>query len=64
MENTGGIYCAVTGKLLARRNAEGIYLWCKLCKTEHFVPWIAGENNEKNTDKIAPQAGLCYNLSR
>jgi hypothetical protein len=61
MDNAIAIQCEVTGKLLARRDAKGIYLWCKVCKTEHFIPWIP---EGQKSDKLASEADLCYNLSR
>ncbi len=39
MENAVEIHCETSGKLLARRDAKGVYLWCKACKTEHFISW-------------------------
>jgi phage FluMu protein Com len=31
------IHCEATGKLLARADASGIYLWCKACHCEHRI---------------------------
>ncbi len=64
MEDTTAIQCEATGKLLARRDAKGIYLWCKMCKAEHFVPWIAENSEAQKSDKVASDADLCYNLGR
>ena len=55
MKDAASIHCEVTGKLLARRNAEGIYLWCKMCKTEHFVPWIDENKEGQKSDKLASE---------
>ncbi len=43
------IRCQVTQKLLARKDAHGIYLWCKACKAEHYIPLI-------NTAATEPRA--------
>lgn len=64
MGNTETVKCEVTGKLLARRDAKGIYLWCKECKTEHFILWEASDNSVQKSDKVASEADLCYNLNR
>jgi hypothetical protein len=64
MGETSDINCEVTGKLLARRSEKGVFLWCKLCRTEHFIAWRPEENEGQNADKVALQAALCYNLSR
>jgi hypothetical protein len=61
MEDAVAIHCETTGKLLARRDEKGIFLWCKICKTEHFIPW---ETEEEKSDKVASEAVLCYNLGR
>ena len=53
MEDATTIRCETTGKLLARRDEKGIYLWCKQCKIEHFVPWIAKDSEAQKSDKVA-----------
>lgn len=63
MEHIEEIKCEATGKLLARRSVEGIYLWCKVCKTEHLIRWTAHENVSQGGDKVASEAVLCYNTS-
>jgi len=60
----GPIYCETTHKLLARRDENGIWLWCKLCKSEHYIPWAKEENKEQNVREVASEADLCYNLNR
>lgn len=64
MESTSAIHCETSGKLLARRDARGVYLWCKECKTEHFILWEASDNSAQKSDKVASEANLCYNLNR
>lgn len=64
MENAGKIHCEASGKLLARRDEKGIYLWCKECKTEHFIQWDTEDNKEEQGDKVVSEAALWYNLDR
>jgi hypothetical protein len=64
MDSAVAIHCEISGKLLARRDARGVYLWCKVCKTEHFIPWTPEESNEQMSDKVASDADLCYNSGR
>ena len=33
------IRCSETDKLLARIDKQGIYLYCKICGTEHLIIW-------------------------
>lgn len=33
------INCTFSGKLLARRDEQGLWLWCKACKMEHLIVW-------------------------
>jgi hypothetical protein len=40
------------GKLLARKNEQGLFLYCKLCHTEHFYTW---EALQKPLDKEASE---------
>jgi hypothetical protein len=64
MENSVKIHCETTGKLLARRDENGVYLWCKECKVEHFISWVPKDNkSEENADKVVSGEVLCYNLS-
>lgn len=56
------IHCERTDKLLAYRNEHGMWLWCKLCKTEHYIPWKQEESKETDTPKVATGADLCYNM--
>ncbi len=44
MDASEPIYCEITHKLLARRNDGGIWLWCKVCKVEHYVAFEVGKN--------------------
>ncbi len=36
---TQPIHCSTSGKLLARRDYRGMWLWCKACRCEHFHTW-------------------------
>ena len=54
MDASEPIYCETTHKLLARRDDGGVWLWCKMCKTEHYVPFDRDKTSllpslEKNT---------------
>lgn len=55
--NAETVKCEVTGKLLARRDTRGVYLWCKECKTEHFIPWISENSEGQTSDKVASEVG-------
>ncbi len=45
------IVCPHTQKLLARRDATGMWLYCKLCRTEHHYTWqqLKQEVNQAQT---------------
>jgi hypothetical protein len=58
------INCEATGKILAKRDEKGIYLWCKVCKDQHFIPWPAEDEEGQSSYKLASEADLCYNLNR
>lgn len=52
------IHCEVSGKRIARRDTQGIYLWCKECKTEHLIRWQTPDNDKVHeSNQIAPEAG-------
>lgn len=36
-EEKRDIRCSETGKLLAKRDGDALYIWCKECKKEHKV---------------------------
>jgi hypothetical protein len=38
------IYCDISHKLLARKDNNGLWLWCKECKCEHYYPFIPNGN--------------------
>lgn len=64
MDDIVSIHCEKSGKMLARRDTKGIYLWCKLCRVEHFIPWVPENEEVQKSNKVASEADLCYNLGR
>lgn len=58
MGDTAAIHCAMSGKRLARRDAKGIYLWCKECKVEHLIPWKIEDGKINTSDKASHEAVL------
>ena len=46
------------GKLLARRDERGLFLYCKLCHTEHFYTWEALQGTVSEQAKERSQDGL------
>lgn len=46
------VRCKDTRKLQARKNEQGIFLFCKECRKEHFYPWEELHTQATTTDAI------------
>ena len=40
------IICGQTRRLIARQDEQGLYLWCRGCQHEHFIPWEKTHTSE------------------
>ncbi len=49
---TRPIHCEATGKLLARIDGHGIYLWCKACHCEHRITFTGASTDSTNWQEM------------
>lgn len=49
------ILCNTTGKLLAKRSEQGIWLYCKECHEQHLFTWYQLGYTKEDTESHEPR---------